>query len=32
MSVYFYGCVTLDGCLADSRHGLDWLHETGTVE
>ena len=32
MSVFFYGCVTLDGCLADSRHGLDWLHETGTVE
>lgn len=32
MSIYFYGCVTLDGCLADSRHGLDWLHETGTVE
>lgn len=32
MSVFFYGCVTLDGYLADKRHGLDWLHQTGTVE
>ena len=29
MSVFFYGCVTLDGYLADKNHGLDWLHETG---
>lgn len=32
MSVYFYGCVTLDGYLADKDHGLDWLHQTGTAE
>lgn len=32
MSVYFYGCVTLDGYLADRDHGLDWLHQTGTAE
>lgn len=32
MSVFFYGCVTLDGYLADRDHGLDWLHETGTAE
>ena len=32
MSVYFYGCMTLDGYLADKNHCLDWLHETGTTE
>lgn len=32
MSVYFYGCVTLDGYLADKNHGLGWLNETGGVE
>lgn len=32
MSVYFYGCITLDGYLADKNHGLDWLHQTGLVE
>ena len=32
MGVYFYGCVTLDGYLADKNHGLSWLHETGTTE
>ena len=32
MSVYFYGCVTLDGYLADKAHGLEWLYETGTME
>ena len=32
MSIYFYGCVTLDGYLADRNHGLGWLHETGTSE
>lgn len=31
MSVYFYGCVTLDGYLADKNHRLDWLHQSGTV-
>lgn len=32
MGVYFYGCVTLDGYLADKNHGLSWLHETGSAE
>lgn len=32
MSVFFYGCVTLDGYLADKNHGLSWLHETGSAE
>ena len=32
MSVYFYGCVTADGYLADKNHGLDWLNQTGGVE
>jgi len=32
MSVFFYGCVTLDGYLADKNHRLDWLHQTGGVE
>ena len=32
MSVFFYGCVTLDGYLADRNHGLAWLHETGSAE
>ncbi len=32
MSVYFYGCMTLDGYLADKNHSLDWLHESGSVE
>ena len=32
MSVFFYGCVTLDGYLADKNHGLSWLYETGTTE
>ncbi len=32
MSVYFYGCITLDGYLAGKNHELDWLHQTGTAE
>ena len=32
MSVYFYGCITLDGYLADKDHNLDWLYQTGTIE
>lgn len=32
MSIYFYGCVTLDGFLADKNHGLDWLNQTGSTE
>lgn len=32
MAVYFYGCITLDGYLADSQHKIDWLHQVGTIE
>lgn len=32
MSIFFYGCVTLDGYLAGKDHNLDWLYETGCVE
>lgn len=32
MSVYFYGCITMDGYLADKNHGLDWLHQSGSSE
>ena len=32
MSVFFYGCVSMDGYLADQNHGLSWLHETGSPE
>ncbi|MEW4353402.1 dihydrofolate reductase family protein [Streptococcus pneumoniae] len=32
MTVYFYGCVSMDGYLADKDHGLSWLHESGTLE
>jgi dihydrofolate reductase len=32
MSVYFYGCMTLDGYLADKNHSLDWLHQSGSAE
>ncbi len=32
MSVYFYGCITMDGYLADINHNLDWLYESGSVE
>lgn len=32
MSVYFYGCITMDGYLADKNHNLDWLYESGSVE
>jgi hypothetical protein len=32
MSVFFYGCVTMDGFLADKNHNLDWLNQTGTIE
>ena len=32
MSVFFYGCITMDGYLADKNHNLDWLYETGTIE
>ena len=32
MSIFFYGCITLDGYLADKNHGLNWLHQTGSGE
>ncbi|WP_088839203.1 dihydrofolate reductase family protein [Listeria sp. ILCC792] len=32
MSIYFYGCVSLDGYLADANNRLDWLHQTGAPE
>jgi len=32
MSVFFYGCITMDGYLADKNHNLDWLYQTGAVE
>ncbi len=32
MSVFFYGCITLDGYLADSNHKLDWLYQSGDPE
>ncbi|RVU53813.1 dihydrofolate reductase family protein [Anaerosphaera multitolerans] len=32
MSVCFYGCITIDGFLADKNHNVDWLYETGTIE
>lgn len=31
MSIYFYGCITMDGYLADKAHNLDWLYQTGTT-
>jgi dihydrofolate reductase len=32
MGIYFYGCMTLDGYLADKKHNLEWLHESGSIE
>lgn len=32
MSIYFYGCITMDGYLADKNNGLDWLYQTGSIE
>lgn len=32
MSVFFYGCITIDGYLADKNHNLDWLYQTGSTE
>lgn len=32
MSVFFYGCITMDGYLADKNHNLDWLYQTGAIE
>lgn len=32
MSIYFYGCISLDGFLADKNHQLQWLYDSGTSE
>lgn len=32
MSLFFYGCITIDGYLADINHNLDWLYQSGTIE
>ncbi len=32
MSVYFYGCITLDGYLADANNNIDWLYEIGSTD
>lgn len=32
MSVFFYGCVSLDGYLAGRDHNLDWLYQSGSTE
>jgi len=32
MSVYFYGCMTIDGYLADKFHNLDWLYQSGDAD
>lgn len=31
MTVCFYGCVTMDGYLADENGGLDWLYQSGSI-
>lgn len=32
MSVIFYGCISMDGYLADRNYDLDWLYESGSPE
>ncbi len=32
MSIFFYGCITMDGYLADHNHNLEWLYQTGDIE
>lgn len=32
MAIFFYGCMTLDGYLADKNNEIGWLHDLGTVE
>lgn len=32
MTVYFYGCITMDGYLATKEHSLEWLHDTGSPD
>lgn len=31
MSIYFYGCMSLDGYLADADHNLDWLYQLSST-
>ncbi len=30
MSIVFYGCMSMDGYLADRNHQLEWLYQSGT--
>lgn len=32
MSIFFYGCITMDGYLADKNHNMDCLYQAGTIE
>lgn len=32
MSVFFYGCISIDGYLADKNHDLQWLYESGSPD
>jgi dihydrofolate reductase len=32
MSIYFYGCITIDGYLADKNHDIQWLNDSGAME
>ena len=32
MSVFFYGCVTMDGYLDDKNHNLERHYQTGSIE
>ncbi|OCN04171.1 diacylglycerol kinase [Erysipelotrichaceae bacterium MTC7] len=32
MSIFFYGCITMDGYLAGKNHNMDWLYQAGTIE
>ncbi len=32
VSIYFYGCITMDGYLADKNHNIDWLYDIGSIE
>lgn len=32
MSVFFYGCISIDGYLADKNHDLEWLYQSGSPD
>lgn len=32
MSIFFYGCISIDGYLSGKSHDLSWLYESGSVE